>query len=95
MIGLDEAGYGPLLGPLCLGASVWRVDDDLLGEAEAPFDVDLRAALAGLVCRAGEGQGDEALPVPVDDSKALHGGHDLTGLSRAFGCFAAAMPSSV
>jgi len=27
LIGIDEAGYGPLLGPLVVGASAWEVDD--------------------------------------------------------------------
>ena len=29
VIGIDEAGYGPNLGPLCLGASLWLLPDDL------------------------------------------------------------------
>ena len=38
LIGVDEAGYGPNLGPLVVAATVWQVDDpdadlyDLLGE---------------------------------------------------------------
>lgn len=31
LIGIDEAGYGPNLGPLCVGASVWRVEDQGVG----------------------------------------------------------------
>lgn len=27
LIGVDEAGYGPNLGPLCIAATAWRVDD--------------------------------------------------------------------
>jgi ribonuclease HIII len=27
VIGMDEAGYGPHLGPLVISASVWQVDD--------------------------------------------------------------------
>src|SRR4029077_3070092 len=29
LIGTDEAGYGPNYGPLCVGATVWEIDDDL------------------------------------------------------------------
>ncbi len=29
-IGLDEAGYGPPLGPLVIGATMWRVPDELI-----------------------------------------------------------------
>ena len=32
MLGIDEAGYGPNLGPLCVAASVWRVAEKLAPE---------------------------------------------------------------
>jgi hypothetical protein len=32
LIGTDEAGYGPNLGPLVISATVWEVPDDLDGE---------------------------------------------------------------
>lgn len=46
VVGTDEAGYGPNIGPLVVGASVWRAD-------AAPDDVEpmfaaAAAALAGL-----------------------------------------------
>lgn len=28
LVGIDEAGYGPLLGPLVVGATVWRLPDE-------------------------------------------------------------------
>ena len=27
VIGIDEAGYGPNLGPLVIGGSSWQIDD--------------------------------------------------------------------
>ena len=32
LIGTDEAGYGPNLGPLVISASVWEVPDGIGGE---------------------------------------------------------------
>ncbi len=59
-VGIDEAGYGPNLGPLVMTAVV----------AESPDDrpPDLWADLAATVCRAG----GDAHRVWVDDSKALY-----------------------
>lgn len=82
--GIDEAGYGPLLGPLCVGLVVLRVDDWAPGRP-AP---DLWQALAPAVARTpGEARGRFA----IADSKSLklpNGGkaHPLTHLER--GCLA-------
>ncbi|MCC6321229.1 MAG: hypothetical protein IT438_07320 [Phycisphaerales bacterium] len=62
--GIDEAGYGPLLGPLCVGASIFKVDDWCEGD-EAP---DLWRVLKQGVCRASN---DRQRRIAIDDSKKL------------------------
>ncbi len=81
--GLDEAGYGPMLGPLCLGLSVFRVRDWRPG-APAP---DLWKSLRAAVCRAGKGASEPR--IAIDDSKRLKGAgtiadpHGIARLERA------------
>jgi hypothetical protein len=90
-VGLDEAGYGPMLGPLVIGMVAFR-----LPEGSAPGEVDLRARLKGIVVkrpRAADCR-TRRLPVPVDDSKAIHGRFGLEGLARGVGAFAAAMDTA-
>ncbi|HVG94367.1 MAG TPA: hypothetical protein VND21_07960 [Planctomycetota bacterium] len=72
-IGIDEAGYGPLLGPLVVAGAVFRVADD---------GTDLRERLRGVVCRARGKRPTEALPVAIDDSKEVHGRYGVEGLAR-------------
>lgn len=80
LIGTDEAGYGPNLGPLIISASVWRVPDQLRS-------TDLYELLQGVVRRtprAGPGSPSVALA----DSKVLYkSGGSLAGLET--GIFAA------
>ena len=80
-VGIDEAGYGPMLGPLCVGAAVFRVERWRVGEA-AP---DLWGLLSRGVCR---GVKDARGRVAVADSKKLKLSnqlktkHPLTHLER-------------
>jgi ribonuclease HII len=68
--GVDEAGYGPLLGPLCVGLSAFRLADaeaDSIGGG-AP---DLWKMLSRGVCRKPK---DARRRVAVADSKKLKSG---------------------
>lgn len=62
LIGLDEAGYGPNLGPLAIAATVWEVPGD-------PRRFDPWAAFDGVVSRKSDATGRT---VHVADSKAVH-----------------------
>lgn len=73
-IGLDEAGYGPLLGPLVIGASAFRVPD-----GEGPT---IRERLKGLVSRATGRKPTGSVAAAIDDSKEVHGRWGVEGLAR-------------
>lgn len=76
--GLDEAGYGPLLGPLCHGLCVLR-----LSSAD---EADLWKALAPAVSRCPAPDG----AIAVDDSKRLYDGRGaLPRLRSSVECFLA------
>lgn len=75
LIGTDEAGYGPNLGPLVIAASVWRVPDALA-------TADLYDALSGVVTRTATHTAD-AETIAIADSKTLYkSGGGLQGLER-------------
>jgi hypothetical protein len=62
LIGTDEAGYGPNLGPLLVSASVWRVPDEL-------SDDELARALGGFDPVSGNDGSEQRLTIA--DSKRL------------------------
>ncbi len=64
LIGTDEAGYGPNLGPLVISATVWQVPDDLL-------NADLYDSLSDAVRRPGDTNGHPSAVV-IGDSKRLY-----------------------
>ncbi len=92
--GIDEAGYGPILGPLCVASSVFEVPDELVhAEGGAP---DLWAALAPVVCRTRKEASSSCFAVA--DSKALKLAnsvkriHPLHHLELGVLCFGSVLP---
>lgn len=71
LAGIDEAGYGPLLGPLTVAMAVFRVEDWAAGQA-AP---DLWNLLGSAVSREAR---DKRGRIPVADSKRLKLPNDST-----------------
>jgi ribonuclease HII len=72
LVGIDEAGYGPILGPLVVSAAVVELPDVLLGKS---LWETLRKSVAKM--RAGA-----AGRVVINDSKKLHTGRDYGCLQR-------------
>src|SRR5205823_2830094 len=62
ILGIDEAGYGPNLGPFVMTSVACRLADDLTG-------ADLWELL-GVAVRKEDGTNDERLP--IDDSKLVY-----------------------
>jgi hypothetical protein len=62
VLGTDEAGYGPNLGPLCIAASAWQLPDD------APSD-GLYDRLSSVVCNQAKNRGER---LAIADSKCLY-----------------------
>ena len=71
--GIDEAGYGPMFGPLCVGASVF-VMPDYDPSSGAP---DLWSILDPIVCRK---RRDRKHRIAVNDSKKLKSSSNIKGL---------------
>lgn len=66
LIGTDEAGYGPNLGPLAIGATLWRVPDELFERGGC----DLYRHLQSVIQPAGSA--DSSSPrIAIGDSKEL------------------------
>lgn len=77
IIGTDEAGYGPNLGPLLIATTKWKIAGD---------DVNLRRLLEDVVCQHAE-ESDER--IEVADSKQLYSsGQGLERLERGVMAFA-------
>ena len=89
LIGIDEAGYGPNLGPLVISATCWQVSD-------AAAEADLYDTLSSGVARVPTSQDPR---IAICDSKQLYaGGRGLDrlelGLLSALSVTPAGMPES-
>lgn len=84
IIGIDEAGYGPLLGPLCVAAATFRADPAPPSPSSAasvsvptlPGEIDLWSRLESAVCRKPR---DPRGRVAIADSKKLKRPNDASG----------------
>jgi hypothetical protein len=82
LVGTDEAGYGPNLGPLLIAATVWRLPDQRWVERRRRADIDLYRRLKGVVTAELPGDGIDRR-VAIADSKALYQpGKGLAALER-------------
>ncbi len=64
--GIDEAGYGPLMGPLCVATSQWCIE----GACDPLAPPDLWKKLQRAVCRTSK---DRRGRIAINDSKKLKG----------------------
>ncbi len=67
VIGMDEAGYGPNLGPLAIGLSAWQVGGQRPEASNAQAKADLFRLLEESVCNKPDGK-----RVAIADSKVLY-----------------------
>lgn len=74
LLGIDEAGYGPLLGPLSVGATALRVDRWADGDP-AP---DFWKLLCAAVCKEPRAAKGASSRIPVADSKKLKLANSVT-----------------
>lgn len=78
VVGIDEAGYGPQLGPLVVASSIWTVPTELVTH-------DWWQPLAACICRAGDRDQGRLI---VDDSKQVYQPkRGLDRLERSMGAF--------
>lgn len=67
LIGIDEAGYGPNLGPLCIGATAWEVSANTESAKRKADDLDLYQRLGEIISPA-----PDRARIAIADSKRLY-----------------------
>jgi ribonuclease HII len=75
LIGTDEAGYGPNLGPLVISATLWEVADGVRSE-------DLYERLKSVITAAPNGRNGAATVALADSKKLYQSGKGLRLLER-------------
>ncbi len=78
VIGTDEAGYGPNMGPLVIAATLWRIGDDL---PPADFDQHLRQTIVQSEEQSGASQPGGRFVI-ADSKRLYQGGGSLAALER-------------
>jgi len=63
--GIDEAGYGPMLGPLCVACSVFAIPDH---DPDIAGPCDMWKRLKKAVCKK---RADKRRRIAIDDSKKI------------------------
>ena len=75
LVGTDEAGYGPKLGPLIISSSLWKIPDDRA-------EVDLYDMLAPAVSSVAD-PGNPSQVVIADSKQLYQSGGGLGGLEKS------------
>ncbi len=102
LIGTDEAGYGPNLGPLVIAATAWRLPMDgngtsgWSGDLASRPETDLYTRLQAVVTPAAHSRRDDPPRLPIADSKQIHASAaGLGGLESGVLTFADSVSVSV
>lgn len=89
LMGIDEAGYGPKLGPLIISATLWQIPDSALAATaragpalDGQVDRDLDALVARVVSRNARDAGRADRLVIADSKQLYHSGKGLKSLER-------------
>ena len=80
IIGTDEAGYGPNLGPLCVSASCWHA---IGWEDRFPFPLDTEALILHMNEALAPVCGRKGLFPLIDSKKLYHSSGGLASLERS------------